>query len=261
MDSPAAANVFGYIGVVLWSIQLLPQIRWNYIRKSTEGVSILCFSCWYIGGLVFCPYLVATESAVPLILQIALFSILILVILFQHCYYDKKIDPKKLYISLAIIIAVSVGIAYGLYALLDHFIDYDFEISLTITIISASLMAGGFIPAVYEILKSQSAEGLSRIFVAMDFLGGTASILSLVFAPPFDYMSFANFVIVPCFEGTIFFLSFYYGTQVKTKDIEYEEPTLHFNRSLTRSRRATTQSRAEMSTMDNKSSQPSSIVI
>ncbi|KAF2071500.1 hypothetical protein CYY_007178 [Polysphondylium violaceum] len=223
MDSPAASNVFGYIGVVLWSVQLIPQIRWNYIRKSTEGVSILCFSCWYFGGLILAPYLVVTEKPPPLVIQISVFSILILVILFQHFFYDRKIDIKKLVVGFLGSLAVSFGIAIGLYYILHEFKDKDFEISLAITLFSAVLMAGGFIPAVIEIIRSQSAEGLSRIFVAMDFLGGTSSILSLVFIVPFDYLAFSSYIIVPIFESWIFCMSFYYGTQVKTKGIEYKE--------------------------------------
>jgi len=222
MESVAAANVFGIAGVILWSVQLLPQIRWNYIRKSTEGVSILCFTCWYVGGLILAPYLVVTNKTPALIVQISVFSILTLVILFQHFFYDRKIDMKILIVAFIIILALSFGATIGLYYILKTYEEKDFEISLAITILSAVLMAGGFIPAVYEILRSQSAEGLSRIFVAMDFCGGTCSILSLVFAPPFDYMAFASYVIVPCFESTIFIMSFYYGTQVKTKGVEYK---------------------------------------
>eukprot|EP01132_Coremiostelium_polycephalum_P009908 gene9908-12151_t len=242
MENKVAANIFGITGVVLWSVQLLPQIRWNYLRKSTQGVSILCFTSWYLGGIVLCPYLVATDKEPPLVIQISLFSLLILVILFQHFYYDKKLKLKLLIISLAVILCISVGVTYGLYELLKRFKSYDFEISLVITIFSAVFMAGGFIPAVYEIVMSQSAEGLSRLFVAMDFLGGTCSILSLVFEPPFDYMAFSTYVIVPCFEATIFTMSFYYGTQVKVKGIEYKEHdhVFVFNQKRSKKRRNVT---------------------
>ncbi|EFA79174.1 hypothetical protein PPL_08000 [Heterostelium album PN500] len=236
MDSPVAANIFGIVGVILWSVQLLPQIRWNYVRKSTEGVSIVCFTSWYLGGLVLAPYLVATDKAPPLVVQIVVFSLLVLVILFQHFYYDRKKDLKMLMAVLFFIIGASVGITYGLYRLMKGYKEEEFKISVVITVLSAIFMAGGFIPAVYEIVRAQSAEGLSRIFVAMDFLGGSSSILSLVFIVPFDYLASVSYAIVPCFEGTIFIMSFYYGTQVKTANIQYDTDHV-FNRNRSRSAR------------------------
>jgi uncharacterized protein with PQ loop repeat len=43
MPHPNAAleNVFGTIGAVLWSVQIIPQIWKSYRTKETEGLSTL----------------------------------------------------------------------------------------------------------------------------------------------------------------------------------------------------------------------------
>jgi hypothetical protein len=38
-ENPVLQNVFGTIGAVLWSIQIIPQIWKSYRDKSTEGLS------------------------------------------------------------------------------------------------------------------------------------------------------------------------------------------------------------------------------
>ncbi len=38
-ENAVLENVFGTIGAVLWSIQIIPQIYKSYRTKSTEGLS------------------------------------------------------------------------------------------------------------------------------------------------------------------------------------------------------------------------------
>lgn len=46
---PPAANVLGTIGTVLWCIQLIPQIWYNYKNKSTEGLPAIMMLVWGFG--------------------------------------------------------------------------------------------------------------------------------------------------------------------------------------------------------------------
>ncbi|EGG20629.1 hypothetical protein DFA_00490 [Cavenderia fasciculata] len=225
MESELAANIFGTAGCILWSVQLIPQVRLNYQRKSTEGVSMICFITWFIGGVILAPYLVVTQRPPSLVLQITLFSVLILVVLLQHFYYDRKVALKRLMIAITIIGIVSVGISCGIYYVLDIFKEYDFTLSLVVTLLSCLSLAGGFIPAVYDIVSAKSVQGYSRVFIVMDFLGGACSILSLVFIKPFDYLVFASYSIVPIFELSIFVMSFYYQSPTSsqlTNDTKYK---------------------------------------
>jgi uncharacterized protein with PQ loop repeat len=49
-----ASNVLGTIGTVLWCIQLIPQIWYNYRRKKTDGfpaaMMLLWASCMFQHG-------------------------------------------------------------------------------------------------------------------------------------------------------------------------------------------------------------------
>lgn len=41
-----ASNVLGTIGTVLWCIQLIPQIWYNYRRKKTDGFPAAMMLLW-----------------------------------------------------------------------------------------------------------------------------------------------------------------------------------------------------------------------
>lgn len=41
-----ASNVLGTIGTVLWCIQLIPQIWYNYHRKKTDGFPAAMMLIW-----------------------------------------------------------------------------------------------------------------------------------------------------------------------------------------------------------------------
>ena len=43
---PVSANVIGTIGTVFWSIQLVPQIWYNWKQKNTDGFPALMMILW-----------------------------------------------------------------------------------------------------------------------------------------------------------------------------------------------------------------------
>lgn len=43
---PTAADVLGTIGTALWSIQLIPQIWYNWTKKNTEGLPASMMFIW-----------------------------------------------------------------------------------------------------------------------------------------------------------------------------------------------------------------------
>lgn len=45
-EAPIAANVLGTIGTVLWCVQLVPQIWYNWRRKDTSGLPSLMIFSW-----------------------------------------------------------------------------------------------------------------------------------------------------------------------------------------------------------------------
>eukprot|EP01132_Coremiostelium_polycephalum_P003549 gene3549-4423_t len=84
------------------------------------------------------------------------------------------------------------------------------EVEIAASVISAVLMAVGFLPQIFEIYKSRSSMGLSKIFVCMDFMGGVFSIMSLAFHDPFDWLAFSTYIIVPIFQSIILVMIVYY---------------------------------------------------
>lgn len=49
-----ASNVLGTIGTVLWCIQLIPQIWYNYRRKKTDGFPAAMMLLWASCTLQHC---------------------------------------------------------------------------------------------------------------------------------------------------------------------------------------------------------------
>ncbi|KAL8979242.1 MAG: hypothetical protein Q9177_006191 [Variospora cf. flavescens] len=53
---PVAANVLGTIGTVLWCIQLMPQIWYNWKQKKTDGLPGLMMFIWAMSAVPFGVY-------------------------------------------------------------------------------------------------------------------------------------------------------------------------------------------------------------
>lgn len=60
-------NVFGMLGIVFWSFQLLPQVVDNYKAKSTEGLSYSMFFIWTLAALGFGSYSIVEGLSIPII--------------------------------------------------------------------------------------------------------------------------------------------------------------------------------------------------
>ncbi|KAM9994067.1 hypothetical protein ACTFIZ_012032 [Dictyostelium cf. discoideum] len=204
MENKILSNLFGIVGTILWSVQLVPQIHLNYKRKSTKGVSPTCFGCWYACGVILGTNLVFNREPPALVVQISCFSLFSLVIVMQHLFYQKKYNLKRLLFTIGLCVLVTIATIISLYSILNAKHTNSFVLQLILTIAATGLMVVGFFPQILEVY--QEKVGLSMIFVVMDFFGGVFSILSLVFHIPFDYMSFSTYVVVPICQAIIFAL-------------------------------------------------------
>jgi len=231
MENKVLSNLFGILGTIIWSIQLIPQIHLNYKMKSTKGVSPLCFSSWYLCGVVLATYLVFMKSPPALVIQISCFSVFCLVIIFQYLFYEKSYKITKLLFVIGLVTLLSFLISIGIYMIMKSYKSREIVIEIVCTVISASLMAIGFFPQMFVIYKSKSTVGLSKIFVFMDFLGGVFSIMSLAFHIPFDWMAFSTYVIVPIFQSFLMGMIFYYDpkraknsfVRIKESETDFEQ--------------------------------------
>ncbi|KAF4486852.1 Transcriptional activator protein DAL81 [Colletotrichum fructicola Nara gc5] len=96
MDNPAAANAFGTLGAVLWSLQLLPQIWKNWRRHDSQSLSSTFFLSWAIAGVPLGVYNIADDFNVALQIQPNILVFLSLWTWSQCKYYGDNWGIKKI---------------------------------------------------------------------------------------------------------------------------------------------------------------------
>ncbi|KAF9130218.1 hypothetical protein BGW39_003312 [Mortierella sp. 14UC] len=149
-------NVFGMLGIIFWSFQLLPQAIDNYRAKSTEGLSYSMFFIWTLCALGFGSYGVVEELSIPLIVQPQIFG----------------------FLSMA-------GISNNTPGTVE-----------AAGIIPILLLVLGFIPQYIDIYRDRSVVGVSMAFIAADAAGALFSIISLIFRSEFDILATCNYIAV-----------------------------------------------------------------
>ena len=198
-----AANVFGTMGAILWSlqvwlflsitfmvwlltfVQLLPQIWKNWRRHDTEGLSGVFFMSWAIAGVPLGVYNIADDFNVALKIQPNILIFLSLVTWSQcHYYGEKKWSLSKVTIFSTIMAAGLGGIETGLVFALRVARDRGHDWASTLmAVVAAVLLAGGVLRHYVDMYRTRSDAGLSLRFAVLDASGDVASILSVVFQP------------------------------------------------------------------------------
>jgi uncharacterized protein with PQ loop repeat len=91
--SPTSSNiykeVFGTIGLILWSIQLIPQVYSNYKYKLSDGLSTSALLLWISANIFQCIYSIQAQLTIPLILQPHFFMALTVICLVQNYHYSR----------------------------------------------------------------------------------------------------------------------------------------------------------------------------
>ncbi|KAG0022296.1 hypothetical protein BGZ82_011063 [Podila clonocystis] len=192
-------NIFGMLGIVFWSFQLLPQVIDNYKRKSTEGLSYSMFAMWSLCAIGFGAYSVVQELSIPIIIQPQVFGFLSTLCYLQCLYYGQRTrwSLKKtvvggilMYIGM---VAIEVAVIYGTRAGLDHQVRGTIEAAGIIPIV---LLGLGFFPQYYGIYRDRAVIGVSMAFIAADGSGAVFSLISLAFRDEFDLLAGMNYVVV-----------------------------------------------------------------
>ncbi|KAE8165675.1 PQ loop repeat-domain-containing protein [Aspergillus tamarii] len=189
MDNHVAANVFGTLGAVLWSLQLLPQIWKNWRRHNSESLSAAFFLSWAMAGVPLGVYNISNNFNIALQVQPNILIFLSLWTWSQCKYYGNKWSLKKL-VPLAIVIgAVLGGAETGLvFALRVAFRKGHKWPSTLMAILSAVLLAAGVLRHYIDMFRTRSDAGLSLKFALLDASGDVASILSVIFQPSLDIL-------------------------------------------------------------------------
>ncbi|CAI7617369.1 unnamed protein product [Penicillium discolor] len=103
-----ASNVLGTIGTVLWCIQLIPQIWYNWRRKNTEGFPAAMMFLWASCSVPMGAYLILQQVNIPLQIQPQIFGFFSLVSWSQVLYYNHKYSKTK-----AILVCLGTVVLFG----------------------------------------------------------------------------------------------------------------------------------------------------
>ncbi|GAA5872991.1 hypothetical protein JCM3774_004892 [Rhodotorula dairenensis] len=204
-----AENVFGTLGAVFWSIQLVPQIWKSWRRKDTAGLSTFMLFLWFLSGVWLGSYSVTSGLSIPLVIQPQLFCLFSAVAWAQCLHYDSGLGRKSALLLVAGCLALGGGIEAGLIfgtKALQH--DGNERLNTATGVLAAILIIAGLLPQYWEVWKYKAVVGISLVFLSIDLLGGVWSLLSLVFAPPpFDPLAAVSYSSVVVLEIGIFLLA------------------------------------------------------
>ncbi|KAI8598786.1 PQ loop repeat-domain-containing protein, partial [Dissophora ornata] len=225
-------NVFGMLGIIFWSFQLLPQVIDNYRAKSTEGLSYSMFFIWTLGALGFGSYGVVENLSIPIIVQPQIFGSLSALCYLQCLYYGKRTQwslRRTVVGGIVIFVAmagIQVAAVYATKAGEDHHVKGTTAAAGVIPII---LIAIGFMPQYFDIYKDRSVVGVSMAFIAADAMGAVFSIISLCFRETIDLLATLNYVVVLICDTIIAGFYIYYNrlnpSLARVRDIKEEKET------------------------------------
>ncbi|KAG6908003.1 hypothetical protein DXG01_006538 [Tephrocybe rancida] len=196
-----AENVFGTMGTISWSGQLLPQIWKSWREKSTDGLSPFLVLLWGLAALPLGSYAILQNLSVSLICQPQLFGFLAL-FSWGQCLYYTKVKSHLVAIMIAGSVMFAIG---GLEAGIVFAVQPSMNQRATefLGVFASVLLAAGLLPQYYEIFKRKEVVGISIPFITIDWLGGIFSLVSLLFRPQFDVVAGVAYALIIVMDGVI----------------------------------------------------------
>ncbi|KAI1979997.1 hypothetical protein LOZ51_000924 [Ophidiomyces ophidiicola] len=205
-EIPIAANVLGTIGTVLWCIQLIPQIWYNWMRKKTDGLPGSMMLLWGLCTSPFGIYMVLQEVNLAIQIQPQIFGTLSLICWAQILIYHHKYTTTRA-IILAVVIAMLLGGSEALFILTLR-IPYKKGVTwpaLLFGIMATILLVLGLVTPYKEIWKRRGrVVGINWVFLTMDALGALFSLLALVAEGSIDILGCVLYCVVLFLEIGIF---------------------------------------------------------
>ncbi|MCJ1238308.1 hypothetical protein MMC14_006297 [Varicellaria rhodocarpa] len=203
---PVSANVMGTIGTVCWSIQLIPQIWYNWKQKKTDGLPALMMLLWAVCAVPFGVYAVVQNFNVPLQIQPQIFAALSWISFAQIMIYNHGWKTWTATLTVFGLAITSAGIEALLILTLRG--PYDRGVTWPIVlfgVIAAILLAASLLPPYYEIWKRKGRViGINWIFISIDWLGAFFSLMALVVQNTFDPLGGVLYIVVLVLELGIF---------------------------------------------------------
>ncbi|KAI0282984.1 hypothetical protein BC826DRAFT_961216 [Russula brevipes] len=211
-----AENVFGTMGAIFWTVQLIPRLFKTWRTKSTEGFSPWLVFFWGISALPLGVYVIAQDLNVPLIVQPQLFGLFALLSWCQCLYYGTARLRTWCIVVLCGTLVLWGGLEAALVSLSPAYrrgtpagkTGVRFFGILGSTLISVALIGE----------KHRAVLGISLTFMAIDLLGGLFSILSLAFKHKVDVLAARRAVaysIVVITDGLVLVLAMILNPRLK----------------------------------------------
>ncbi|KAJ6473206.1 PQ-loop-domain-containing protein [Mycena sanguinolenta] len=221
LTNRVAENVFGTLGTICWTVQLVPQVWKSYRDKSTQGLSEWMVLCWAISGGFFGVYVIDEDLNIPLILQPQLSSFLCLVS-WGQCQYYGSTRPHYVSFIMSVVVILALG---------------GFEVGMVFAtrpssneqaiqffgIFSSVLIALGLLTQYYEIYQRREVVGVSILFMAVDCAGGVFSDLSLIFKPKFDGIAAITYTLVIVMDGLVILAAMVLNPRARKRRLRLEE--------------------------------------
>ncbi|KAI9193412.1 uncharacterized protein BJ171DRAFT_430043 [Polychytrium aggregatum] len=212
------ALVLGIIGLIFFTVMLLPQIYQNWAHKSTGTLSYTTMLLWTLFCVFLAVSLVDSGQTISLIVQANVLGFLTVICLVQIRFYNSPRlakHPRLLMLLAWESLWVSVvlgGLEYLLVYLCQVARSNGREwLGPAMNVLGNVCVALGYIPQYREIFLAKSCFGVSRLFLMCDILGGLFSIASLAFIAPFDYLAAACYGTIALLTASIFALGCHYG--------------------------------------------------
>ncbi|KAJ5948885.1 hypothetical protein N7454_002192, partial [Penicillium verhagenii] len=201
-----ASNVLGTIGTVLWCIQLIPQIWFNWRRKKTDGFPAAMMFLWASCSVPMGAYLILQDVNIPLQIQPQIFGFFSLVSWCQVLHYNNNFSALK-----ASLICLSCATLFGgIEALLILTLRIPYSKGITwpdivVGVVATILLSGGLLPPYFELWKRDGRViGFNWVFLSIDTLGGLFSLFALAAQGSFDILGGIMYIIVVVLEGGIY---------------------------------------------------------
>ncbi|KAI9508372.1 hypothetical protein F5148DRAFT_979896 [Russula earlei] len=204
-------NIFGTMGAIFWTIQLVPQLVKSWRSKSTRGLSPYLVFLWGVASLPLGVYVILQDLNVPLIVQPQLLGLFSLLSWGQCMYYgagrSRAWCTAVLGATLALWGTLEAALVFALRPSYRRSTHAGKAGVRFFGVLSSALLSVALLPQYYEIYKHGAVIGISLPFMAIDLLGGVFSILSLVFKRQVDALAAVAYALVVVMDGLVLVLA------------------------------------------------------
>ncbi|KAF9884203.1 hypothetical protein FE257_002194 [Aspergillus nanangensis] len=212
-------TVLATLGTILLSVQLVPQIWYNWRRHDTEGLPALMMLLWALCAVPMGPYFIVQKANISLQIQPQVFATLNLlcwgqILTYSHAYGRLKatamvVSTAALFglLELLTVLAAQVGWVLASNRTIVDFTQGPFQRGITwpillLGVLSVVFIVGGLLMPYLEVWKRRGrVVGISWLFLGMDMLGGLCSLLALMLGAKFDILGGVMYIVVIALEA------------------------------------------------------------